>query len=153
MSVTVGLDTSFVVGLVDDRDHWHRSAKSLYEQLVQVGAEVVIFDCVLVEVVSALARRTHEQHRSTSLPTLLSRLHNLFPVKAAVWLYPDLPTLYDVVIARVEESSGELNFNDALIALACQQRNIAYLASFDADFDRVEWLTRVATGAEIPAEK
>jgi predicted nucleic acid-binding protein len=33
---------------------------------------------------------------------------------------------------------------DALIALACRDRNIPYLASFDADFDQIAWLKRVA---------
>ncbi len=60
-------------------------------------------------------------------------------------LYPDLPNLYDEVVALVEQTDGELNFNDALIALSCRNRNIPWLASFDADFDRVDWLKRIAS--------
>lgn len=48
------------------------------------------------------------------------------------------------IVALVEHSGGELNFNDALIALACRDRNIPYLASFDADFDQIAWLKRLA---------
>ena len=48
-------------------------------------------------------------------------------------------------------SDGELNFNDGLIALACRERQIRLLASFDQDFDRLPWLIRVATPAEVVA--
>jgi hypothetical protein len=44
---------------------------------------------------------------------------------------------------------GELHFQDGLIALACRERQIRLLASFDRDFDRLSWLTRIATPAEV----
>jgi hypothetical protein len=46
-------------------------------------------------------------------------------------------------------SEGELHFNNGLIALACRERQRRLLASFDRDFDRLSWLTRVATPAEV----
>jgi len=58
--------------------------------------------------------------------------------------------LYDQVLALVEQSSGELNFNDALLALSCRNRGIPWVASFDADFDTVAWLKRLATPADFP---
>lgn len=79
------------------------------------------------------------------LPALLAQLKAEFPTKSILWLYPDLPNLYDEVVTLVEQTDGELNFNDALIALSCRNRNIPWLASFDADFDRVDWLKRVAS--------
>ena len=65
-------------------------------------------------------------------------------IPRSLWLYPDLPNLYDEVVALVERTDGEINFNDALIALSCRDRSIPYLASFDTDFDRVDWLKRIA---------
>ena len=45
----------------------------------------------------------------------------------------------------VEQSGGELNFNDALIAVSCRKREIVMFASFDLDFDHiVPWLKRIA---------
>jgi len=35
--------------------------------------------------------------------------------------------------------------------LACRERQIRLLASFDQDFDRIPWLIRVATPAEVAA--
>jgi predicted nucleic acid-binding protein len=66
-----------------------------------------------------------------------------FPPERLTWIMPDTPRLYTQILALIESSSGELNFNDALIALACRERNISVLASFDADFDSIEWLQRI----------
>jgi len=102
-------------------------------------------------VISTLARRTHEKRRAADLTELIKQLQAQFPAKSIPWLYPDVPRLYDGVVAMVEQSVGELNFNDALIAPSCQNRQIPLLASFDADFDKVSWLTRVARPADLPS--
>ena len=138
------MDTSFVVGVIDDKDLWHAAAHALRPVLDAAAYQVFAFDCVMTEVVSVLARRTHEKRRVAQIASLLTYLRGEFPTRSIVWLYPDLPKLYDAVVALVEQSSGELNFNDALIALACRDRNIPYLASFDADFDQVAWLKSIA---------
>ncbi|HKZ86345.1 MAG TPA: type II toxin-antitoxin system VapC family toxin [Anaerolineae bacterium] len=144
MSIPIGLDTTFIAGTLDVEDMWHARTLELQVALEAHGFEPVIFDCVLAEVVSILARRVHEKRRAAQLATLLAQLKIQFPTKSIVWLYPDLPKVYEDVVALVEQSSGELNFNDALIALACRDRGIEYLASFDADFDHVNWLKRIS---------
>ena len=58
-------------------------------------------------------------------------------------MLPDVPVLYDDVVELVRSSRGELNFNDALIALSCHHRGIPWIASFDRDFDSVSWLQRL----------
>lgn len=37
-----------------------------------------------------------------------------------------------------------LNFNDALIALACEELDVSVILSFDGDFDHIAWLKRIA---------
>jgi hypothetical protein len=44
---------------------------------------------------------------------------------------------------------GELHVHDGLMVLACRERQRRLLASFDRDVDRLAWLTRVATPAEM----
>ena len=44
---------------------------------------------------------------------------------------------------------GELQGHDGLMALACRERQRRLLASVDRDVDRLSWLTRVATPAEV----
>ena len=144
MPIRIGLDTSFVLALIDDRDLWHSQARALQTVIDTGDYQTFAFDCVLAEAISTLARRTHEKRRTAQLPELLAYLRAQFPTKSIVWLCPDLPNLYDEVVALVEQTDGELNFNDALIALSCRHRSIPYRASFDADFDRADWLKRVA---------
>ncbi|MBI5350287.1 MAG: PIN domain-containing protein, partial [Chloroflexi bacterium] len=42
-----------------------------------------------------------------------------------------------------------LSFNDALIALACRERDVPAIVSFDADFDQVKWLKRLARPEDV----
>jgi predicted nucleic acid-binding protein len=146
----VGLDTSFVLGLIDNQDIWHGQALNLQAGLDRGEFHTHIFDCVLAEVISVLARRTQEKRRTAAFADLAVRLQARFPSRAITWLYPDLPHAYDDVFAAVTQSSGELNFNDALIAISCQRRGIFWLASFDTDFDHVPWLKRVSRADELP---
>ena len=67
-----------------------------------------------------------------------------YPTKDILWVLPDVPILYTEIIELVRSSRGELNFNDALIALSCRHRSIPLIASFDRDFDQLSWLQRVA---------
>jgi predicted nucleic acid-binding protein len=71
------------------------------------------------------------------------------PQKDILWILPDVPDLYSNVLELIRTSGGELNFNDALIALACRQRGIRYVASFDRDFDTIYWLTRLAKPEDL----
>ncbi|MEK7327006.1 MAG: type II toxin-antitoxin system VapC family toxin [Chloroflexota bacterium] len=149
MPVRIGLDTSFVIGLLDSKDVWHAPARELHIALAADDFRPYIFDCVLAEVISTLARRTHEKRREADFKALLEQLRKQFPTRSITWLYPDLPRAYDEIINLVESSAGELNFNDALIALSCRDRKIPLLASFDSDFDQVSWVRRIARPADL----
>lgn len=43
----------------------------------------------------------------------------------------------------VQDTSGELNFHDALIALGCRDLGVKWIATFDSDFDQIKWLNRL----------
>ena len=152
MPIQLGLDTSYVLGLIDEQDIWHARALQLQVVLDAGDFHTSIFDCVLAEVISVLARRTHEQRRPSSFSDLAARIQSRFPAKSITWLYPDLPADYEAVLRLVAQTEGELNFNDALIAVACRKRGIAWLVSFDADFDRVPGLRRISQPADLSAE-
>ena len=53
------------------------------------------------------------------------------------------------MVELIRGSDGKLNFNDALMALACRERDIPALASFDRDFDTISWLTRLASPEDV----
>jgi predicted nucleic acid-binding protein len=145
----VVIDASVLVGLINPRDLWREQAISLRQALLDAGSELFYFDCVVAEAVSAAVRRLHEKGRVSEVETLMDRLDTQAAPADITWILPDVPNMYPDILALIRSSSGELNFNDALIALACRQRDIPAIASFDADFDHVPWLRRLAQSQDI----
>jgi predicted nucleic acid-binding protein len=142
--IRIGIDTSVLIGLLDPKDVWHEPATALKQALKAHGADVAVFDCVLAEAISTMARRIHEQRRTADLDRLVTRILTDYPTEDILWVLPDVPVLYTEIVELVRSSHGELNFNDALIALSCHHRGIPLIASFDRDFDQLSWLRRVA---------
>ena len=149
--MNVAIDTSVLVGLLVPNDMWHSRAVGLLAAIEDAGHIAVFFDCVAAEMVSVAVRRLHEKKLDDEVEPLLSRLDEQVPLDRLTWILPDVPTLYRRVIDLIRDTSGELNFNDALIALSCRERQIPVIASFDGDFDRVDWLKRVSTPADVAA--
>jgi len=147
--VRIAVDSSVLVALIDLRDIWRDQALALQDALLDAHATPVYFDCVAAEAVSAAARRLREKGRDTEVHALLDRLNTQVSMELLTWILPDVPDLYPQALELIRASSGELNFNDALIALACRERDIPAIASFDADFDQITWLRRVAEPADV----
>jgi len=147
----VAVDTNVLVALVDSRDKWHASAVTLRDALKAAQADLLYFDPVLNETVSVLARRAEEQGRAQQFPGLMDTLIQQAPTEVIVWLSSETQRLYDRVLELVRNTSGVLNFHDALIALGCQEFGVEIIASFDRDFDQVTWLTRIDTPEAVTA--
>jgi predicted nucleic acid-binding protein len=145
----IAFDTSLLVGLLDPQDLWHDQAVGLETALQSAGFQAVYFDCVIAETVSIATRRLREEKRFAEIGALLDRIIANFPPETITWIGADVPALQSDVLSLVRASQGELNFNDALIALACQEREIGLIASFDRDFDRVSWLRRLAEPDDV----
>jgi len=137
------------VGLINPRHLWRDQALILRDTLLATGAELFYFDCVVTESISAVARRLHEKGHVAEVEALLDRLDDQVPSETITWILPDVPHLYLEVLDLIRSSSGALNFNTALIALACRERGIPSIASFDADFDQVAWLRRLARPEDV----
>lgn len=140
-----------MVGVLNLLDHRHTQAKNLLDALNRAQVKLIYFDCVIAESLSTIQRRLHEKSQTTAISQLISEIAANFPPELLTWILPDAPLLYGQILRLIETSSGELNFNDALIALACRERHIPYLASFDADFDAIAWLQRIERHDELPA--
>lgn len=145
----VAIDASLLVGLINPRDLWHEQALALRDALLAAESELIYFDCVVTEAVSAIVRRLHEKGLLPEIEALIGRLSIQVPDDTITWILPDVPRLYREAFDLIRSSSGALNFNDALIALACRERGIPAIASFDADFDQVPWLRRVARPEDV----
>ncbi len=144
----IAIDTSILVALLNRNDLWTAQAEALQAAIVAQDLRPMYFDCAVAEAVSAAARRLHEKGREAEVIELLRRLDSLVPRTDITWILPDVPRLYPAVLDLMRESGGELNFNDALMALACREREIPLIASFDPDFDRIPWIKRVS-GADM----
>lgn len=145
----VAIDASVLVALLNPHDAWHAQAITLRDALITASLTPMYFDCVVAEAISAAARRLHEKGHGAQVPDMLARLENQAPQNLITWILPDVPRLYPHALDLIRDSSGELNFNDALIALACRERSIPAIASFDPDFDQVDWLKRLAAADDL----
>jgi len=145
MTMRVAVDTSVLVALFVPDDTWHPQATSLASDLRQNQASVIYFDCVVAEVLSTAVRRLHERHQAARIPAVLQRFRRELPAAAITWILQDTERMYEPILTLVEQSNGGLNFHDALIALACREREISVIASFDPDFDLIPWLSRLTS--------
>jgi predicted nucleic acid-binding protein len=148
--VEVAIDSSVLVALLDPRDIWRDQSLAVESALLDAGITSVYFDCVAAEAISAAARRLREKDRAAEVPALIERLNDRVPHENLTWILPDVPAFYHPALEIMRASSGELNFNDALISLACREREIPAIASFDSDFDRIDWLRRIAAPDDLP---
>jgi predicted nucleic acid-binding protein len=140
----IAIDSSVLVALINPRDLWRDQALALENALLAKSGKLFYFDCVVAEAISVAARRLHEKNLAAEVGALLDRLNARVPQETITWILPDAPRLYAEALALMRSSAGALNFNDALIALACRERSIPAIASFDPDFDQVSWLRRLA---------
>lgn len=148
--IKVVLDTVVLAALLDSRDKWHKSAVAIRDALKSAQAEIFYFDPVINEVVSVLARRLNEQQRAEQFVSLLDHLERLIPANKITWISPGAERLYPQILSIVRQHRGQLNFHDALIALGCRELGIEHIASFDRDFDHLDWLTRIANQNDVP---
>lgn len=143
MASEIVADTNWLVAFVDSRDKWHTRAHEIARVLAKQQAQIVYLDCVLNETISVLARRAEEQKRVEELPALLASIYRQVPETLIVWASLETRRLYGEIVELVQRTQGALNFHDALIALLCREWQITALVSFDEDFDRITWLTRI----------
>ncbi|MGC8782083.1 MAG: type II toxin-antitoxin system VapC family toxin [Anaerolineae bacterium] len=146
----IAIDSSVLVGLLNPRDTWHQRALALRAAIQGADIELLYFDCVVGEAISVVARRLEEQGRTAEFVQLFERLRVQIPPTVITWIFPDVPRLYDAILDLIHTSAGALNFNDALIALACRERDVPAIASFDPDFDTVAWLRRFSQPQDMP---
>ena len=149
----VVIDSSVLVGLLAPNDIWHAQAVALWSHIEKMGHTSVYFDCVAAEAISVAVRRLHEKKYTAEVGALLDQLNQRVPRKLITWIFPEVQRMYPTVIDLMRASKGALNFNDALIALACRERDIPAVASFDADFDSIDWLQRLSSPEDLTASE
>ena len=140
----VVIDANVLVALTDAHDKWHPVAVTLRDALLAVNASLVYFDCVVNKAIGVIGRRAEEQKRSDQFGSLLDGMIALVPELQITWISAAGQRLYEPVLRLCRQHGGRLNFNDALIALVCQELSLSWMLSFDGDFDEIPWLARIA---------
>jgi len=106
---------------------------------------------VFAEALSVIGRRLNEQRRTTDATRLFEALAAILPANQITWISGQAERLLPEIIATCQATGGELNYNDALIALMCDELGVRYIVSFDSDFDRLPTVVRVATPDALSA--
>ncbi len=135
---SVVLDTNVVVSLLDRKDVHHQRAVDLIQRLENEQKDFVLMDCVLVEIYSVIARRSREKGYDLSRAfSYVREIESTYPVIPA---YKERVSLHAEVLSLIIDSSGKLSYHDALIALVMKRRGIKEIATFDRDFEDLNWL-------------
>jgi len=143
MSQPIAIDSNVLVAILDNHDTWHARAIALRDALASFDTRAVYFDCVVNEAIAVMGRRTEEQKRSDQFIALLDQLISTIPTREITWVTPKSQQWFDESIKLCREAKGTLNFHDALIAIACRESHIEFVASFDPDLDKLPWLRRI----------
>jgi predicted nucleic acid-binding protein len=149
VSNTILIDTSVLVALIDKEDKWHSKAMALEIALAERDYELLYLDCVFSEAISVIGRRAEEQRRGDEFDAILMALLERAPAQRLLWLMGEAERLIDPILSLIRSSSGQLGFNDALLALVCQELGVSLIASYDKDFDRIPWLRRITQADEF----
>jgi predicted nucleic acid-binding protein len=100
-------------------------------------------------VVSVLVRRLREQRRSEEIQDLLKVINEQFPSESLTWTYPGIEQEWKAVIDTIRETSGKLNFHDALLARAAADLDIPAIISFDINLDELTTWKRISQTRDI----
>lgn len=137
------IDSNLLLGLIDEKDKWRPQALAIKLEIQKRKWSIIYFDCIITETVSALAKRLEEKKRAHEFSALLVKLRELISEEQITWIYPEIKQFFVEAMELMATHQGRLNFHDALIALIAREMGISYIASFDKDFDEIDWLIRI----------
>ena len=135
------IDTNILVALIDKKDKWHKKALMIREALKNDNAEFVFLDCVINETITVIGRRLEEKGLTENFHDTISSLERLISKEKITWISQETNRLYQNILELTKKYKGKLNFHDALIALVSRELDIKYIATFDTDFEDIDWLT------------
>lgn len=126
------VDSSYFIAVANRRDRWHAGAKRLTPRLER--EDLVTSDLVLSEAVTGigavLGGKAGKEAYDVIVDNCSVEVGSPERCAAAISLYLH----YD----------GTLSFADAVSLIVMQERGTQRIASFDADFDRVRGIERLA---------
>jgi len=142
MTNNIVLDTNVLVALLGGQDVHNAQASRLAERLDRTGKRCVLLDCIVNEVFTVFARRCIERQRKFSESvTILKNKLSIFPL---IRSYSLIRRYHNRIIDLMTATEGKLNYHDALIGLTMQEKNLVQIATFDRNFEEIDWVQVVA---------
>ncbi len=140
----VVLDANILVGWLDEGDALHNRVIGILERLERAGHEVVLTDVLLAEAISVLCRRARERRTDPpSLQVVVDAMRRWFVEGAVRSFAAQTGSLFAEVLDVIEETDGQLNFNDGLLVMLQRRGDIGDVVSLDAGFDVVTGFRRI----------
>ncbi len=124
------VDSSFIVGLADRRDQWHRDALRIARRL---APHPKLTDLVVAESVTIIGQRSGGKAARV--------LYDYFADECQI-IFTDEPLL-DSAIVQHTRFDGTLSLADCVTVVAMTGESEKELVSFDSDFDKVRGITRL----------
>lgn len=137
----VAVDTGVLIGFADSDDRHHDAAAGIVHGVD--GGDLptgLVTNYVVLETLNWI----HSRHRSQVAVETYRRLHESAGFEIRHAAQKD----FDRAVELFERYEG-LAFGDATLVATMEREGVEYCYSFDADFDAVEGVTRLAT-AEDP---
>jgi uncharacterized protein len=126
----VFVDTSFVVGLADRKDQWHRDALRIANRIPRHPR---LTDLVVAESLTIIGKRSGGRPARD--------LYDYFADECEI-MFIDA-TLLGSSVAQHTRFDGALSLSDCATIATMVRESDRELASFDSDFDRVAGITRL----------
>ena len=132
------VDTNVLVALLDSKDVHHKNAVRLAQRLEKEGKQILLMDCILVELYSVIARRSRE--RGYDFSQIFPQIIEIEEMYDVIMAYDYRARLHTKVLNLILLSGGALNYHDGLIGLVMKRKRIRKIATFDRDFATIEWV-------------
>jgi len=147
------IDTNFLVVLLDEKDSLHKKAIEVKDYLVKENFSQVIFDFIIAEALSVIARRTEERYKKakrnnaklksefiSKTEKLIGEVEeNIVWVSKLIFTKENFKKIYN----KMKQTGGKLNFNDCAILFLMEKEKIEFIVSFDKDFDELSHIKRI----------
>jgi predicted nucleic acid-binding protein len=123
-------DSSFFIGLVDQRDQWHEKALKVLDRLKD---EMVISDLIVSESVTMIGYRARGKAGKT--------LYDFFKDNCRIEFATE--DILDDAMLIFNKFDGKLSLADCVSVTIMKRKNIKGIISFDSDFDKFNWIKRI----------
>lgn len=130
MNNKIFVDTSYIVGLLAENDHWHKKAKKLIPIIKK--KEKIICTSVLNESITLINKKLGVKASKIAYKIILN---NFTIINEDVSLYNDS---MNILIKY-----HNISLTDSIIVEIMKRYNIIEIASFDSDFDKIDGIIRI----------